>query len=201
MCSFRPPTASEFRARFTEALQKCRPSDASKQVCAWENWTAFMTGKEGKGAGYWKGDAVIPEVAKSLGLTPKYERLHLDIVFEPQGVFHHHAVIVEHENTIGGFIDEILKLMSVLAPLKVGITYDWKNSGRDARLSDLIKQQFRGRPRWTLEAPEVEYLFLLGTGDSFDRLTWKYLSFTSGNYPEGTHFREIQRSASVASRK
>lgn len=187
-------SARVFLARYVEAFNECSPKVTEDQDCAWKNWTAFMTGKQGKVSGFWDKDkAVLPQTAEKLKLKWQLEYLHLDLVLFPSGDPWGNLVVVEHENEIRGFQNEIEKLMSVLAPLKVGITYDGGNAEKHSELMEWIHRFFRTRHPLILEAPQTEYLFLLGAVNKGVRPwpTWKYLTFTCGDGPEGSTFRDI----------
>jgi len=132
------PTAQEFTSAFIEAFSECYPATPEGRRVAWQNWTAFMTGKQGKAAGYWSERAVLPLTAKKLGLEENREYLHLDLVMFPGGRRWGNLVVVEHENKIGTFNEEIEKLFSVLAPLKAGISYDLTNSDEDRLQTEQI---------------------------------------------------------------
>jgi hypothetical protein len=188
-----PPSANEFLSRFVNAFAECRPNADEERDYAWTNWTSFMTGKRGRAGTSWEKDAVLEVTAKKLDLRWEHEYLNLDLVLFPSGKDWGNFVCIEHENEIDQFVEELEKLMSVLAPLKVGITYDWRgNAKKQSTLLAQIQEHCRTRHRSILEAPQTEYLFLLGIGERFDSMTWKYLSFTCGDGPEGKRFEGIK---------
>jgi hypothetical protein len=177
------PSANEFLFRFVGAFAECFPQSSDEKDHARQNWTAFMTGR------FWDKDkkAVLRETAAKLKLKHEYEYLRLDMVLFPSGDPWGNFVVVEHENDINGFEDEIVKLMSVLAPLKVGITYG--TARKEAKLLELIRRDFATRHPSNSEAPTTEYLFLLGVEEA-NGPTWKYLTFTSGAGPRRKQFED-----------
>lgn len=192
-----PPTANEFLQTFLEAFNECL-GEANETDNVWQNWTAFMTGKNGKNAGRWEKKPVLEKTAEKLGLKHNREYLALDSVLFPAGDAWGNFVALEHEHCIANFDEEITKLMSVLAPLKVGITYDFREDpGAHARLLKLIEDDFNARHPAVLEAPQTEYLFVLGVGKASDTLRWKYLTFACGAGP-GNEFVDVDKNSRVA---
>jgi|SRR5580700_889817 hypothetical protein len=183
--------AKEFLEAFIEAFWKCVPDKPLDQIQCWKSLTAFITGKQSKNGGYWEPieKCVLPQVADKLGLRHQHEYLHSDLVLFSKGDPWGNLVFVEHENQIGGFGEEIEKLMSVLAPLKVGITYGSAEQG--SRLQDTLQKYFADRHPSIHEAPETEYLFLLGAPVDGELWGWKYLSFNILTGPNGTQFRDV----------
>jgi hypothetical protein len=138
-------SAQEFLSVFIKAFIECVPEKSHDQIQSWRSLTAFITGKQSKNGGFWEPveKCVLPRVAKALGLEHQHEYLHLDLVFFPKGDPWGNLIVVEHENQIDGFGEEIEKLMSVLAPLKVGITYG--NAAKGSTLQATLQRYFRGR--------------------------------------------------------
>ena len=185
------PTSSEFLLKFIEAFTECYPETPEARSIAWTNWTAFIMGKEGKTAGYWTERQVLPLTAKKLGLRHDYEYLNLDLVMFPAGEKWGNLVAIEHENEITRFGEEVEKLLSVLAPLKVGITYDLNdNAGNRARTESLISNYFSTRHEQIHEAPGTEYLFLLGVVGAAGSLAWRFISFNTSNGPTNCQFQD-----------
>lgn len=178
-----PPTAKEFLRKFLKSFTECL-GEANETDNVWQHWTEFMTGKKGEKGGYWKKDRVLEKTAENLGLKHEREYLALDLVLFSPGDSWGNFVALEDEHNIATFGQEIEKLMSVLAPLKVGITYDFRgNLETHSKLVQLIKEDFSTRHPSILEAPQTEYLFLLGVGSTSDTLKWKYLAFTCAQGP------------------
>jgi len=185
------PTAQEFLLKFIEAFTECYPRTPATRNDAWVNWTAFMTGKEGKTAGHWPKQRVLPLTAKKLGLGHNYEYLNLDLVMFPAGERWGNFVAIEHENEIRRFGEEVEKLFSVLAALKVGITYDWNDNAENrARTETLIHNYFDTRHEQIHEASGTEYLFLLGVVGATGLLAWRFLSFNTSNEPINCQFQD-----------
>jgi hypothetical protein len=182
--------AQEFLSTFIEAFTDCVPDKPLDQIRSWKSLTAFITGKQSKNGGYWEPieKCVLPRAAKRLGLKYQHEYLHLDLVLFPKGDPWGNLVVVEHENQIEGFGEEIEKLMSVLAPLKVGITYG--NAEGGSTLQATLQRYFRGRHPSIHEAPETEYLFLLGLKGNAGIWGWKYLLFNARRGPDAAEFKE-----------
>jgi len=178
-----PPTAKEFLQTFLETYNKSL-GEANQTDKVWDNWTAFMTGRQGKSDGYYEKKPVLERTAEKLGLKHEREYLRLDLVFFPSGDPWGTFVALEHEHNAAGFVEEIVKLMSVLAPLKVGITYDFREDPQpQSKLVQLIQKDFSTRHPSILEVPQTEYLFLLGVGTAPETLRWKYLAFTCAQGP------------------
>ena len=182
--------AQGFLLAFTEAFWECVPEKPLEQMQSWNNLTAFITGRQSKNGGYWEPieKCVLPQVADKLGLKYQHEYLNFDLVLFPTGDPWGNLIFVEHENQIGGFGEEIEKLMSVLAPLKVGITYGSADQG--LQLQKTLQNYFRERHPSINEAPETEYLFLLGTAWDRKLWGWKYLNFKILAGPSGTQFQD-----------
>ena len=185
-----PPTSKEFLSHFMGALGQCLPETDEGRSEAWKNLTAFMTGKQSKSSGFWPPieKCVLPLIAERLGLGYQHEYLNLDLVFFPKDDPWGNFIAVEHENEIRGFGEELEKLMSVLAPLKVGITYEGSKKASD--LEAKIQKYFETRHRSVQDAPETEYLFLLGVTRNPKVLAWKYLTFKSFNGMQTKQFQD-----------
>lgn len=193
-----PPNAAQFLSRFLEAFSECHPEQPEARADAWENWTAFITGKQSKNGGFWQPleieRCVLPLTAKRLGLNSKHEYLNLDLALFFPGATWGNLIAIEHENEIGGFSAEIIKLMSVLAPLKIGITYDWQgNSRKQSDLEEMIRILFGTRHPLIRENPETEYLFLLGVMRPPKILQWKYLAFAVREMVHVTQMKHFQQ--------
>jgi len=187
---FQRISAGEFLSVFLKAFIECVPDNPYDQIQSWNNLTAFITGKQSKNGGYWPGEnCVLLRVAKALGLEHQHEYLHSDLVLFPKGDPWGNLIVVEHENQIEGFGEEIEKLMCVLAPLKVGITYG--NAAKGSTLQATLQRYFRGRHPSIHEAPDTEYLFLLGRKGDAGIWGWKYLSFSIVEGPDATQFNAI----------
>ncbi len=75
-------------------------------------------------------ESVIRSVARKMKLEFREETFHLDIIFfkpdSPMVAKKYPLPIIaaiEHENDLGSFLDEIVRLAYIRCPLKVGITY------------------------------------------------------------------------------
>lgn len=153
-----------------------------------------MTGKQGKTGGYWPLECVLPLTARKLALSFQPEYLHLDVVLFPPGEPWGNLVVIEHENAVGTFEQEIEKLMSVLAPLKVGITYLWKNRpGTVAAIVEKILKYFATRNPAIKEPIGTEYLFLVGVEKEHRALKWNYFSLAYPNVYESPRIIEIDK--------
>lgn len=151
----------------------------------------------------WEPESVIRTTAKALGLSvARGEPLRLDAVFtlpEPPDSWHHFPIQValEHENVPWTMEKEIRALLSVRAPLKVGITYslsDHRRSSRDVVkwLAERINEEYRRSLAVTKEDPKTEYLFIVGEEhETIDfALNWKIMSFNAEEGPTPS-FRSI----------
>lgn len=203
--TIQPPTGRKFLSQFLETFAECLPQTPERQAEARKNWTAFVTGKQGEKEGYWEPveTCVLPRMARELGLKYQHEYLRLDLVFFPPGDPWGNFVFVEHELEIEGFAKddgEVEKLMNVLAPLKVGITYDWKgNPESGSRLEEKIRQLFGTRHPLIREAKDTEYLFLLGIMSHHKTLAWKYLLFKSLGRSDVKHFEDTGKEFQIES--
>jgi hypothetical protein len=192
-------SSEEFRTSFMKAFRECLADAKEYRSDCWENWTAFMTGKEDNASGYWSAPKrrVLQMTADDLGLGYEREELKLDAVFFHKEDIWGNLVAVEHENVIVGFGREVEKLMSVLAPLKVGIALTYENARKDFELETQtqIKKYFGKRHHSIQEMPETEYCFLLGVVLGHRKkptaVRWKYLSFTYSNGSQANQFQEV----------
>jgi hypothetical protein len=182
------PKATEFLSTFVEAFLECS-AHGHECLRRGQKRTAFMIGKEKES--FSSGNMpVLRRAAKKLQLRHEYEYLRLDLVLFPAaGKEWGNFVVVEHENEANGFDNEIEKLMSVLAPLKVGITYGTHQ--RESELLELIQRDFATRHPSVLESPNTEYLFLLGVEQPAS-MAWRYLTFTSADGPAGKVFKDCR---------
>jgi len=125
------------------------------------------------------------------------EPLHLDAVFVPgdQTQWFPMLVAIEHENDPSNFSQEVRKLLSVRAPLKVGITYGFRpNDPTETALRndftrkvvDDVRQQFRLMD--VNEDCNTEYLFLLGSCVGECAIEWRSLTIGAGMNLEALAF-------------
>jgi hypothetical protein len=100
------------------------------------------------------------------------------------------VVAIEHENELGGFIEEIAKLSHVRCPLKVGITYAVAAASDrpvDARGAQAAIDEAIGKVaalHESKEDPDSEYLFLLGVESSAYNLDWYAHAYHVADGPE-----------------
>ena len=191
-------TAKDFVARFVEAYAECRRcfSDSSEWNQVWTtHWNRFVL---------WNPVAPQPKpllglVAERLGLVLwDREPFRLDGAMVPAD---HHVigncplpllVGIEHENNLRTFVEEIAKLVHVICPLKVGITYIVTGGALpspavvdDARsqIQRLAHTALSNRNQHIREDPTTEYLFLLGVESRIRECDWFALSFTAAAGP------------------
>jgi hypothetical protein len=91
------------------------------------------------------------------------------------------AVAIEHENALGGIENEMDKLFLIRGRLKVLIIYAWRQQLIEVKekLEHRIRKYYNEYHASNLpaEAPETEYLFLLGNEEKQKFIVWHYLSF------------------------
>lgn len=206
------PLASDFGDAFTQAYEKARQrftdQEWSETWCAdtryeHPNWNDFMLYGEPN-----QPDSVLTLTARLLSLqhwaidpTRPWgaEPFHLDAVFVPQGANHWFpvGVAIEHENETTGFRTELHRLLSVRAPLKVGITYAFgPNDGEEIALTNRhsqrvfneIRSQFASINAVIGEDGASEYLFLLGWYVKPFQVQWRSLTFCAAIGPGGQTF-------------
>jgi len=119
----------------------------------------------------WIEESVLAKTAKRLGLRyHTREMLRLDAIFSLGAEWFPIIVAIEHENDYRGFVSEIIKLLSIRSPLKVGITYLYSREGREqtaiAHIEKLIAENFRNIAKIAPENERSEYLFLVGAENS-----------------------------------
>jgi hypothetical protein len=90
-------------------------------------------------------------VTDRLKLKHEYEFLRLDMALFHPGKIWGNLVMLEHEKDVRGFETELERLMSVLAPLKVDITYG--NVRQEEELLNLIREEFKNRHPAIVENP------------------------------------------------
>jgi hypothetical protein len=184
-------TPDDFRIAFLkaydEALQRTKPVWHT----IWKSpseWTHFML---------YDGQAVLKMTADHLGL--EYcpwvsEPLRLDAALVPGGAKHWFPmhVAVEHENEPNGFEGEICKLLSVRAPLKVGITYALsdhkKHEEIPGKIRDMISNRYAEIAATIGEDRAAQYLFLVGVESDSFQLHWLSLTFRAGDGLRHTAF-------------
>jgi hypothetical protein len=187
-------TAKDFVSKFAEAYDECRGcfTDPSQWSEVWaKHWSRFVL---------WNPVNPQPKplmrlVAEKLGLLWwDREPFRLDGAMIPAD----HQVIgnypgplligIEHENNVGTFVEEIVKLAHVICPLKVGVTYMLGGTAlptisavADAlqRLRRLAQTALSDRNRYVREDPATEYLFLLGVESNLRECEWSALAFTA----------------------
>ncbi len=205
------PTAKDFQTAFLKAYAACRGcihSDEEWKTIWTSQWNEFMMYKTSTSRPRQLLRSVLHETAENMKLE-YFERevLKIDGVFYSQDAVYKKddfvfpfLVAVEHENIWQGFEREIVKLLSVRAPLKVGVTYLlWGNSPmppakRNEHLEEiraLIVRNFDAISRVISEAALAQYLFLVGSEEQERTLAWHSLSFSASEGPEGKRFEMI----------
>jgi len=83
-------------------------------------------------------------------------------------------VLFEHENKIDSAKEELYKLLYRKAPLKVIVSYLYRDSLVE-KLSDYkrkFSEMIRVSNEWFSENKGTEYLFIIGHGKELDKITW-----------------------------
>jgi hypothetical protein len=193
----RRTTAREFLTRFIEAYEESigqLPGDRDK---IWDNqWNGLIIGKSTDPP-----DPLHKSVwhltAERLGLAySRGEPLRLDGAFyedtgrgqvKPFPI----RVALEHEYVRANFFEEIVKLLSIRCPLKVGIFYSDKGD-RAWNLADTetqIRKYFEEFSALVGEDASAEYLFIAGIVHRHPfHIDWKSLSFAATESIENRHF-------------
>ncbi len=147
--------------------------------------------------------SVLADVAARLGLRYPSERgsrqpMTLDAIFvkptknrDPFPM----RVAIEHEQDWTGFDCEVRKLLQVRCPLKVGITYsDESPQGKKYRdrVAKNIQDNFDEIRPVIAEAPQTEYLFLIGAeSDDKEISCWYSLDFRARTGPRNRRFQPV----------
>ncbi len=106
-------------------------------------------------------------------------------------------VAFEHENDHRGFLQEIVKLLSVRCPLKVGVTYTLlfgERNNPQARqeilksIGEQVDRSFAMIQGVTGEDTTTEYLFLVGAEETVRELKWYKLRFSAATGPATAGF-------------
>src|SRR6266571_3416465 len=191
-------TARDFVARFAEAYAECRGCfpDRDQWNLVWTtHWNRFVL---------W--NPVAPQTKPLLRLVAE----KLDLVWWDREPFRldgamvpaDHRVVgscplpllvgVEHENDLRTFVQEILKLVHVICPLKVGITYlvagtappsSVAVSDSQNQIRRLAQTALSDRNQHVREDPATEYLYLLGVESQMRECEWSALTFTAAAGP------------------
>jgi hypothetical protein len=202
------PIAQQFLSCFLEAYHhsrhQCRPEWEQVWMEQW-GWDSFMLWKTHLPKGLENDGCVLHQTAAKMGLTYwEREPLKIDRAFYQEGPVAYGfpfplLVLIEHESKHGGFLHEIMKLLSVRCPLKVGITYsrlDGQNNTAENRLGVRekihanITEAFSKVRAVIGEDSVTEYLFLIGAEEEQKEMTWYALSFSAAGGPgPGGFFR------------
>jgi|SRR5208283_871115 len=205
------PTAKDFQAAFLKAYASCRDrieSDEGWKTIWTSQWNEFMMYKTSTSRPKQLQRSVLHETAENLKLEyHEREHLKLDGVFYSQNAIYKKGdfafpflVALEHENDWRGLEREIVKLLSVRAPLKVAITYLLSGNSpmppvkKNEHLKDirtLIVRNFDAIGQVVSEAASAQYLFLIGSEEQERTLGWHSLSFSASDGPEGKRFEMI----------
>ena len=195
------PGAHQFVETFARCYNECRGlySDDEFTEHVWRLWPEFFF--KCKRSPLLKSESVISRVASALHL--EYwdgEPLRLDMVLYPKGEGVEWGfpfpilVALEHEEGPRGFGNEIMKLLSVRCPLKVGITHTVTkdmNKEREA-VHQQIVDKFRRIRAINQEDPRSEYVFLIGSQERPKDPKWYGLSFRAGDGPGDQKFERVK---------
>lgn len=193
-------TAQLFLAAFLEAYRKTSIFTTEQMDGIWDNsWNNLMMYKGPKASAQLT-HSVWGDVATRLELTSwQGEPLTLDGAFYSQGDERQWPpypilVALEHEYVVRGFDLEIIKLLSVRCPLKVGMIYvEGEFSAKLARLENEIRNRFDEITGFIGEDPRTEYLFLAGAVKRRPfHLNWYAMTFSAAETPGQSHFSIVQ---------
>lgn len=197
------PAPKAFLQAFNEAFkQSMSPFSAEQLDDVWNNsWNKLMMWKGARPPAPLK-ESVWTATALKLGLVYwEGEPLRLDGAFysegDPQRQYPPYPIVValEHEYDVRDFAREIIKLLSVRCPLKVGITYVEGQRFHDqlTRIEDTIGERFKEVSNVVGEDPQARYVFLAGAvvRRRF-QLKWYALDFSAAKGPTGRHFVETR---------
>lgn len=206
------PTAQHFLSSFLMAYDQARSSlseELWEAICnSWDKWNRFMMYKTGpKPAGVEK--SVLERTAEGMALE-YYERepLRLDGILHSKtesdfsGFPFPILIAIEHENDYRGFGEEIVKLLTVRSPLKVGITYTFfevasNRSEKRERAFEKIRRvaltDFDKINQAAREDESSEYLFLVGDEFELRKFRWHAMIFSAGRGPAESKFVPAER--------
>jgi hypothetical protein len=182
--------ANNFCEAFLAAYANARePQDTAAWHETWKvKWSDHMV---------WQEQSVLHETASKLELmVAKGEPFRLDAVFidkKPNG-WHPIRVAVEHENNAATMEKEIRALLTVRAPLKVGITYSLADRQSPQhvldRLTSRVRKIYADVLAVVAEDPTTEYLFLVGVerSEQHFELDWHSMQFAAKDGPETASF-------------
>jgi len=93
--------------------------------------------------------------------------------------------VFEHEDKIGGFEEEVVKLCQIRCPLKIGITYCQPESQSqwEGQILGWVRDVLQQLEEHTKEDPESEYVFLLGAHAKPFGADWYHLTFPAASGP------------------
>jgi len=193
-------TAREFLTRFIEAYEESIGRLPGDQDKIWDNqWNGLIIGKSTNPPAPLE-KSVWQLTAERLGLAySRGEPLRLDGAFyEDTGRGQVRPfpirVALEHEYVRANFSEEIVKLLSIRCPLKVGIFYSDKGdtAWNLADTERQIRKYFEEFSALVGEDASAEYLFIAGiVHRHLFRIAWKALIFTAADDLEGRHFDDV----------
>jgi hypothetical protein len=210
------PTARAFRDAFISSYGKLRLAFTSDRWA--ECWSLHPSAPVLALPS--ENDRLPPEIQKSLltltaeEMGVRYsvrEQLHLDAVFSSKensstrkGWFPI-LVAIEHENDRTGFETEVIKLLSVRCPLKVGITYSLYSEeaqvpGRLQEILTYIRVDFERIRSVVEEESRTEYLFLVGVElrkPEREISRWYSLDFRFCDGPQSRTFQLVEEIAQL----
>lgn len=195
MSQFNGGLATEFCRAFCDCYEEARArfEEPTAWAAMWKlpsahpgGWNDFMLHSP---------NSVINAAADRIGLNRcpgVSEPLHLDAAFVSRGAksWFPMQMVLEHENSPDGFAQEICKLLSVRAPLKVGLTYSLGHQRRYSDLPHTIQREIGECLGKALigEDGATEYLFLLGIETDPFTLRWMSLLFRAADGLAGAIF-------------
>ena len=203
------PSAHEFAKQFVESYANARKqfNDAQwKDIwSSSHNWNRLMLWRNVKPPDPLE-KSVFHRTAEIMNLEYwENEPLKLDGPFYssdavPRFNFPFPIIVAfEHENFPFDFGHEVMKLFSVRAPLKVGVTYVWPDPRAGSvmeqieRIHRTIVECFEEIQRVVGEDPTAEYLFLVGSDEQADgELAWYCLTFTAAEKPTAIRFTRAE---------
>ena len=112
------------------------------------------------------------------------------------------VVAIEHESNHRGFESEIMKLLSVRCPVKLGITYtpffaSQNTEGKCQQVLNDIHEVLVGKLKAISqvvdEDPKTEYLFLVGAEEQVQVITWYACSFSAQDVSRGLEIPHFSR--------
>ncbi len=193
------PTAEGFREAFVGSFDECSKTLKQARIWeeAWPRWNELMLAQLINSPELRVIQrSVLVRTAEAMGLSYwKGQPLTVDAIFSYEGSWFPILAAIEHENDWRGFESEVMKLLSLRCPLKVGITYaaDRNLEACCEKVMEILQGDLDDAKSSIGEDPLTQYLFLIGgESEGEDISCWYSLDFRAGDKASRQSFRKLR---------